>query len=586
MSNRAEPDPIWTLVRAESVPLGTATLLVSLASLLELAPYLLVYAAAIEVFAAAPRHDSLVVLSATLFGVVALRFVLLGCGYIISHRVAFRLVRKVREALADKLTRVPSGFFHARSSGDLKKILVEDAGSLEGALAHNLPELTSGLFVPLTAALVLAFVDWRMALAAIALLPVAFAVQAVLMRDVQEAWASWHAAEARANAGILEFIRGIAVLKAFDRGATSMAAVREGIYGIRDLAVAMTRRSMTGYAVFMSLLANNLLIVLPVGLALYLSGSITREELVLFVALGAGMLLPLLKLLFLFGNAQKLSVTLNRIRLVLAAPELHEPTPEARLGNRLGVRFEAVSHTYADREGAALKDVSVELKPGTVTALVGESGAGKTTLVKLLVREFDPTGGAITIGDCALNTLTSSQRAKTIAHVAQDTTLFDGTVGYNLRLAKPEASHDDLVAAARAARAHDFIEALPDGYDTNLGDRGAQLSGGERQRIAIARALLKDAPVVVLDEVTANVDPESEVGIQDGLSALARGRTVLVVAHRLRTVAEVDQIVVLDRGEVVDIGQHESLLARSEGYARLWHAQATAHQWTLPGGGA
>ncbi len=566
--------------------LTLAVVLISASALLELLPHLVVYAAAVEVFSASPAEGWLTTLAVVAFAGVVLRFVLLGSGYILSHRVAFALIRQLRLDLTAKLGRVPASFFAEHPSGDLKKTIVDDVASLEAVLAHNIPELASGLFVPLVAALVLFASDWRLGLAGLALLPVAFLVQASFMAGFKDAWAQWHAAEARANSGVLEFIRGVAVLKAFDRDASSLAKVREGILGIRDLAVAMTRRSMAGYSIFFTLMSGNLLVVLPVGLWLNLSEAISRNQLVLFVALGAGMLQSLVKLLFLFGDAQKVSAALERIRALLGAQELSETASSGPLPERPVVRFEHVRFTYPGRERPAVDDLSFTLEPGRITAVVGPSGAGKTTLVKLLLRDYDVDGGAITIGGRDLRALSAAQRTALLGHVSQDTTLFDGTVRDNLLLADPGASEDALLAATRASYAHAFIEALPDGYDTAIGDSGGRLSGGERQRLAIARALLKGAPIVVLDEVTANVDPESERGIQEGLSALCRDRSLLLIAHRLRTITQVDQILVMDGGRLLDTGTHAELADRCEPYARLWQDQEQADRWTLIGSAA
>ncbi|MEM6730957.1 MAG: ABC transporter ATP-binding protein, partial [Myxococcota bacterium] len=297
--------------------LAAAALVAS--SCLELLPHLVVYLAATEILADDPEPIRLAWFAAAAFLGVVARFLLLGIGYILSHATAFSVLRQLRIAIIQKLSRVPLGFFQEHPSGDLKKTTIDDVASLEGVLAHYIPELASGVLVPLLGSVVLFISDWRMGLGALVMMPIAITVQAVSMRGFGEAVASWHAAEARANEGVLEFIRGIVVLKAFDRDASSLGQVRDGVYGIRDLAIAMTRRSMAGYAAFFTLLSGNLAVVLPVGLWLTLSEDISREQLVLFVALGSGLLVSLLKLMFLFGNAQQAIVALGRVRSLLEA---------------------------------------------------------------------------------------------------------------------------------------------------------------------------------------------------------------------------------------------------------------------------
>lgn len=577
-------DPLWATLRRHWPRLSAASVLISASAALELVPHLTVYVVALSVFRPEPGSMGLLAWVGLAFVGVLLRFVLLGVGYVLSHAVAFSMMRTLRLQLTHKLSRVPGRFFREHPSGDLKKVVVDDVGSLEGLFAHNIPELASGVIVPVLGSVILFSSDWRMGAFGLLLMPVAIGVQAVTMRGIGEDWRKWHAAEARANEGVLEFIRGIAVLKSFDRDASSLAQVKDGIYGIRDLAVAMTRRSMAGYSLFFALLSSNLLVVLPSGLALYLWGDVSREQLVLFVAVGTGLLAPLMRLMFLFGSVQRTAEALTRVRAVVRAEELCEPSELEAEPESPAVCFESVSFTYPGRTQPALRDVDLSFEPATTTAIVGGSGAGKTTLLRLLVREYDPDHGRISVGDVDLQAMTAAQRSRWIGHVSQATTLFDGTVAENLRLAAPDASDEMLADAARAAHAHDFVETLPLGYGTPLGDRGARLSGGERQRLSIARTLLADAPIVVLDEVSANVDPHSERGIQRGIARLAQGRVVVVVAHRLRTIVGVDRIVVMEDGRVVDQGRHEELLERCSEYRTLWVAQDDAQGWTIAGG--
>lgn len=575
-------DSIGALFMGERLQIACSAFLVSLSAALELLPHLVVYAAAIEVFSDKPDSGQLAWLATVAFGGVLLRFVLLGGGYILSHAAAFRILRVLRLRLVQKLGRVSGAFYRDHNSGDLKKTVIDDVGALELVFAHVIPELASGVFVPFLAAAILFVSDWRLGALALAMLPIGVLVQATFMRGIGQAIEEWHGAEARANAGVLEFIRGVVTLKAFNRSVTSLERVRGAIYAIRDLANEMTRRSMAGYALFFALLSNNLIVVLPAGVWLYLSQDIALEQFVLFVALGTGMLSPLMKLLFLFGSLQQVSAGWRRVRSVLDADEFPH-AGESTAAADSTVRFERVGFRYPGREEDALNAVDLELASGTVTAVVGPSGAGKTTLLRLLLREFDVARGAVTIGGQDIRSFAPEALHQQVAHVSQETTLFDESAFENLRLARPSASREAVEEAAKRAHVHEVLKGLPGGYDTPLGDRGGHLSGGERQRLAIARALLKDAPVLLLDEVTASVDPESERGIQEGLSYLARNRVVLVVAHRLRTVTAVHQIIVMDGGQIIDSGTHDELLERCAVYKKMWNAQSDAQRWSLGG---
>lgn len=583
MQNNAIQSVIWPMIKDRRNALILACLMVSLATLMDLVPHLVVYLAAVQLFSPEVHLSRLYGLAAIAFVAAIVRLVFWGRGLQITHGIAFTMTKRLKLAMVAKLRRMDGSFFAKHPSGAIKKTVVDDASRLENLVAHNIPDITAAMLSPVAAFLMLAWVNWKMALLSIAIAPLALLAYGVLMRNAQSEWDRWHAVEARANSSILEFIRGVPVLKAFDRDADSLDRVRDGVFGIRDLACDMTQRTMGGWALVTTLFMGNLLVVLPAGVALLVSGHATSEELILFVLVGSGILQPLLKLTFLFGSLQHNAASIARIQKLLEAPELNQTSAAQAPDRGASMVFEKLSFTYPGREEPAVKNIDFELKPGTITALVGASGAGKSTLARLAVREYDPSEGQIRIGDQSLSTLSADDRQRSVAHVAQGTTLFDASVADNLRLAKPDATIDELKRVAKAAEALDFIEAMPQGFDTPLGDTGRQLSGGERQRLAIARALLKDAPFVVLDEVTANVDPESERGIHAGLSELAKDRAILVVAHRLRTIMEADQILVMEGGEITGRGRHEALLQSSPSYQQLWTDQEAASRWTLGG---
>jgi ATP-binding cassette subfamily B protein len=353
------------------------------------------------------------------------------------------------------------------------------------------------------------------------------------------------------------------------------------VLGLRDLAIAITRKARYPFALFNVALQTNLVVVLPLGLLLHAAGTLSFSDLVLFLVLGSALTAPLSKVVFSLSSVQYVSTSADRIAALL------NETPQ-RAGDPIGraqdntIRFEGVRFAYPG--GPVTLDVpSLKIPQGSITAVVGRSGAGKTTLVRLIARMLDCTEGRVTIGGADVRCMAPADLERRISFVLQDPMLFHGTIGENIRLSQPGASNEAIRAAARAANADSFIEVLPQGYDTSIGDHGTKLSGGQKQRIAIARAILKDAPILVLDEATASVDPLAERDIQLGLSKAMEGRSVLVIAHRIATVEHVERIVVLADGRIEAQGNHASLLTTSPTYAALLRAQERASRWMLPG---
>ena len=577
-SSRAGRDLLAGCLRSQPKPLLLSVGLATAAAAVELLPYWLVYRMAVEVTAAEPRTDRLVLLASLILVATCGRLLLFGAANVVSHRLAFRLQKDLRLALIRALARRPPGALEGRA-GDLKKTLVDDVGGLEGLIAHTLPDAVAGLAVPLLAAGLLLAVDWRMALASLVLLPVAFAAQSQAFRGLGTLQAEWHAAEAAANAGLLSYVRGLATLKAYNRVASSLGDLRRSVHALADLADRATRRTAIPYALFFVMLSTNLLAVLPVGLVLHVASGLKTADLVLFVVLGAGLTAPLLRVLHAFGALGQQLQGAARIAAVLDAPPLTMPAmPREPEGT--DIRFEGVHFGYG-HNGDVLHDLSFTVPAGGVTAIVGPSGAGKSTVVRLIARYWDVRAGAVCIGGVDVREIAPDRLRDLVAVVFQDPFFFHGTIRENLEIAAPDAPAAAMESAIEAAGLAGLIAALPEGLDTQIGDRAARLSGGERQRLAIARALLKDAPILLLDEATAFADPESELAVQQAVARLTAGRTVLIVAHRLATVMEADGIAVLEGGRLQAFGRHGDLLRRSTVYRRLWHGQGRSRDWRL-----
>lgn len=546
----------------------------------QLVPYWAVYQALRDVVAGTATRRGLLgdALLATV-GVVAMA-ALLGASTWMSHRAAFATLEHLRLRIGQRLGTVPLGYLTNRRSGAVQRTLNDDVERLESFLAHAIPDLVSAGGVLVITTVWLLLVDWRMGLAALSVVLVAAPMMVAGAAVGAEKTEAYGRAMARMNASIVEFVRGAPVVRTFNRADELFAETAGAVRDAARFQADWGRRILPLYTGFYTLLASNVVVIVPVGTLLWLHGAVTAADLLFFLILGLGYTTSMMKLMQLTTQLGRLGVGALLVTELDQAPVLAQPSTPAVLG---GPSIELVDVTFAhtDLDGRtvpALLGVSLRADPGTVTALVGPSGAGKSTLARLVCRFWDVDAGTVRVCGVDVRDMRFDQLMSRVAFVMQETFLFDDTVAANLRLARPDATDAQLADAARAARAHEFVMALPKGYDTRIGERGATLSGGERQRLSIARALLKDAPIVVLDEATAHVDPENEAALQDALSALVRGRTLLVVAHRLSTIVGADQILVLDGGRITERGRHTDLIAADGLYARMWNAFSTTEE--------
>ncbi|MFF3822644.1 ABC transporter ATP-binding protein [Streptomyces griseus] len=502
---------------------------------------------------------------------LVVRFAAQSLSYLLMHDADMEFQLRLRRRIARRLSRVPLGWFSSRNSATVKKALADDVDSLHYLVAHALPDLTTALVTPIAALVYLLALDWRLALVTLVTTP----VFGVLFRMTGKRGGRQHECLAGAivgiNTAVIEFVQGISVIKAFgqrDRAGgrfskavddymATFTAVKGPLMSISSLAyasvspAAMLAASLGGGTVFVAADWTRPVDVLP------------------FVLLGLAITAPLVVVTYApqaFGQARQAA---DRVAELLVTPTLAEAEQPLSADGHT-VEFRDVTFGYS-ADSPVLRDVDLTLEPGTVTALVGPSGAGKSTLAALLPRFFDPHKGSVRIGGVDLRDLATEELYSRVTFVFQDNRLLRATVADNIRMARPDATTAEVQAAARATRCHERILELPRGYDSVIGE-DALLSGGETQRVAIARALLADTPVIVLDEATAFVDPEAEAAIYDALSALIAGRTVLVVAHRLHTVVDADQIVVLEHGRVVERGSHTELLDSAGVYRGLWDA--------------
>jgi ATP-binding cassette subfamily B protein IrtA len=583
--DHATPRPLTFpgLLRLAPVPLGVAVAFGVLSAILSLLPLWCMYRIAAALLAATPDTAAALRFALWALAASALRAAAMIVSHVAAHLGAFDLLHRLRLRLARRLGELPLSFFATRGSGSLRRTLSDDVASLEGFLAHMLPDMAAAAAMPVAALALLFAADWRLALASLVPLPLAFFAQRMATRGAAQRMREWSALQQRIADGVGEYVRGVHVAKSFGLSARRFGQLATSVRAAAAWVAGFARSASLGWVMFTAVISANLIVVAPFGAWLHQRGSLDLPTYLLFLLVTPAVLLPLLRLTFALGEQNRRAEALARINTVLCAPVLREAAGAEVPNGPLHLAFDGVSYAYEGRE--ALRETSFTARAGELTAVVGASGAGKTTVARLVSRLLDADTGRVMLGGRDVREWPLDALLERVATVFQDEHLFHGSVLDNLRLGRADASREEVVAAARAARAHAFIEQLPNGYDTMIGERGARLSGGERQRLSIARALIKDAPVLVLDEATAYADSENEALIQEALAELCRDRTVLMIAHRLHTVVEADRIVVFDAGRVIGNGRHDELLATCPTYRRLWRDHTRTRDWQLGGRG-
>lgn len=488
-----------------------------------------------------------------------------------SHTATYHTLRDLRKRLLSKLSRVPMGTILDTPSGQYKTTIVDRVEGMEPTLAHLIPEMTSNLLVPLTLAVCIFVLDWRMGLASLVTTVIGLFIVSQSTKTYAVRWKGAVEIGRRMANAIVEYVGGIQVVKAFSQSAGSYKKYAGAVEDNARYFVDWMHDNQKYMASWQSILPAVLVSVLPTGLLLWNSGSLTAADFLTIIVLSLGLTGPLIAALSFVDELAIVGTNVREIAGILDAPELVRPVHPARL-NSSAVKLQNVSFTYGKATEDVLHEINLDIRSGTVTALVGPSGSGKSTIAKLIAGFWDVTGGAILLGGADLKEIPLDQLNRQIAYVAQDNYLFDRTVRDNIRMGRPGATDAEVEAAAKAAGCDTFIRALDNGYDTVCGGGGGHLSGGERQRISIARAMLKDAPIVILDEATASIDPENEALIQRAISALTRGKTLIVIAHHLGTIADADNIVVVENGRIASQGKQAELLEACPLYAQMWKA--------------
>lgn len=502
----------------------------------------------------------------------------------LAHVSAYTILEGLRLRTADRLMGAPLGEVESRPIGAMKSTIVDRIEDIEPPLAHMIPELSSNILLPLVVVIVMFLIDWRMGLALLVTIPVALIPMAFGMKSYNKNYAAYMEANAHVNSVIVEYVEGIQVVKAFSQGERSYQKFARAVSSFKDFTMNWYRCAWASMNLCLSILPTTLLGTLPVGVYLYQAGVLDPAQVTLCLMMALGIVSPLMSATAFINSMKSMQFAVKDTRELLDLPQLSQAEQDVPLDGR-AIRLRDVSFSYGGHDGKeVLHHLDLTIPQGKFTALVGPSGGGKSTIARLAARFWDVTSGSITLGGRDIRELPLKQLSREISFVTQDNFLFDCSMKENIRLGRPGASDEEVFAAARAAQCEEFVSRLEHGWDTAAGDAGKQLSGGERQRIAIARAILKDAPIVILDEATAFTDPENEDKIQRSIMALSKGKTLLVIAHRLSTIQNADQIVVLEKGEIVDRGTQSELLGRCPLYQALWAAHVGAQNWAVTSG--
>ena len=499
-----------------------------------------------------------------------------------SHAMAYTILEGLRLRLADRFLHAPLGNVENHTIGEIKSMMVDKIENLEPPLAHMIPEGAGHVVLPVVSIVALLCIDWRLALASLVTFPLSFICMGLTFKISGKNFDKYDQSANYMNSTIVEYIEGIEVIKAFGRAGVSYEKYAAAINDFRTFVVKWLASTFATMKLSFALFPSTLIGTLPVALALANKGAITPPEAALAVMLSISMVGSLAKLEVFSENMRQVKFTVENLEEFLEMPELPQPEKRADIPHTdVALRNVRFSYTGEEKD-EVLHGIGMTLPEGSFTALVGPSGGGKSTVAKLIARFWDVTSGAITIGGVNVKDMPLSQLSEYVSFVTQDNFLFRCSLLENIRLGNPNATDEEVKASARAAQCEEFISKLPQGYDTPAGEAGKRLSGGEKQRIAIARMMLKNAPIVILDEATAFTDPENEDKIQRSIAALTKGKTLLVIAHRLSTIKNADNIVVLKNGAIVAQGTQEQLLETCRLYQQdMWRSHIGAKNWAV-----
>jgi len=514
--------------------------------------------------------DALMKYAFLAIGSLFLYFIFTGFSTTISHKTSFYILVKLRQTLFEKLKVIPMGYLVDNPVGKIKVIIMDRVSDMEDWVAHLMPELPSRMLHPILCVIILFFLDWRIGLSIFVPVPLAFIGMITMMYKYRSRMAVWLSSYANVADRSAEYVRGIPVIKAFAQDKASYGKFADAVKFYHFSTMKWWKQSWFGKALMTAAMMTPQIASMPLAFYLYGRNQISIETLLLALILPIAILPQAFGMIMSFELFQMASNTWVSIQELLDMPVQKRPDEKnkAVIDNSKGIEFDNISFSYHDGT-EVLHSISFKTKPGEVTAIVGPSGGGKSTIAKLLAGFWDQSSGRISIGGVDTKNISFKQLAEEISFVSQDNFLFDVSIRDNIRIGKPDATEDEIISAAKAAHCHEFISKLPDGYNTKAGEAGGAMSGGERQRITLARAILKPASTIILDEATAYADPENEALIQEAISNLVKGKNLVIVAHRLNTIKQANQIILIDKGKIKAKGKHDELM-KEPLYASLW----------------
>ena len=488
---------------------------------------------------------------------------------IMSHNLAYRIIEDRRKLLADKLSRISMGEVEKKSSGQWSQFMVETLDKMEKPIAHVIPEVIANILIPIVLVVIIFILDWRIGIANLLTVPLGFLFSMLMMRDYEKKSKRYQDASKAMNTTMVEYVNGIKVIKAFNKSASSFGKFKETVNENKRAMLDWYLSVCFSMTAGMETIPATMIFVLPTSLYLFMKGSIEIGVLVMCILLSYASYKPLIKAMSHMETIANIKVILGEIKTVMKIPDLERGTEIKSVGSH-DLEFKNVTFAY-DGSNDVLNGISFKAAENQLTAIVGDSGGGKSTIAKLIAGFWNVGSGEILIGKNNINDMPLKQNMELVTYVSQENFLFNKTVLENLKMAKEDATMDEIQKACEKASCHDFIMSLPNGYETVVGEGGANLSGGEKQRIAIARSFLKNSPIVLLDEATAYSDPDNEAVIQESIGNLIKNKTVIMIAHRLSTIVNANKIVVVDRGKIIEQGNHKELLELNGKYKDMWY---------------